>query len=68
VLAGDMVIKTFSIDSTRNSEQDMRYARFHAGGTSTKLAFKDTSGYFAVGPVIDKVTVQQCLLVLCLPG
>lgn len=71
VLAGDKVIKAFSIDSTGNSKQDMRYvtvkARFEANGTTTKLAFRDTSGYFAVGPVIDKVTVKQCLLVICLP-
>jgi hypothetical protein len=38
---------------------------FIATGLSTILTFRSTTGS-GYGPVIDKVTVESCLLIICL--
>lgn len=72
LLAGGKVIKNLSFDTTGRTKADMGWktqtASFQSNTTSTKLTFRSTSPQFASGPVLDNVKVQQCLLVLCLPG
>jgi hypothetical protein len=69
VIAGDNTIQQFSFDITGRSFADMGYvsrtAYFLANNLNTTLTFRSTtnSGF---GPVIDKVRVERCLLVICL--
>jgi choice-of-anchor C domain-containing protein len=69
VIAGDSVIQSFSFDITGKSFTDMGYVGkttyFIATNLSTTLTFRSTTGS-GFGPVIDKVRVESCLLVICL--
>jgi choice-of-anchor C domain-containing protein len=69
VLANGNVIQNFSFDITGKTMADMGYVsketHFVATGLSTTLTIRSTTGS-GYGPVIDKVTVESCLLVICL--
>jgi choice-of-anchor C domain-containing protein len=69
VLANGNVLRSFSFDITGKSRANMGYVsketHFIATGLSTTLTFRSTTGS-GYGPVIDKVTVESCLLVICL--
>jgi choice-of-anchor C domain-containing protein len=69
VIAGDSVIQSFSFDVTGKSITNMGYVgkttHFIATNLSTTLTFRSTTGS-GFGPVIDKVRVESCLLVICL--
>ncbi len=69
VIAGDNVIQSFSFDVTGKSFANMGYVaretHFIATGLTTTLTFRSTTGT-GFGPVIDKVRVESCLLVICL--
>jgi choice-of-anchor C domain-containing protein len=62
LLANGAVINDFSIDGTGTTNQGMSWrtetATFVAVTKSTTLSFRDTSGLFAVGPVIDKIRIK----------
>jgi choice-of-anchor C domain-containing protein len=68
VLVNGQVVKKFSFDITGKTFSNMGYVSqeftFLASGSSTTLEFASTTpGYF--GPVIDKVEVESCLVILC---
>ena len=69
VLANGNVIQSFSFDISGKTRANMGYVgketHFIATSLSTTLTFRSTTGS-GYGPVIDKVTVESCLLVLCL--
>lgn len=69
VLANGNVLQSFSFDITGKTRVNMGYVsketHFIATGLSTTLTFRSTTGS-GYGPVIDNVTVESCLLVLCL--
>ena len=69
VLANGHVIQSFSFDVTGKSFTNMGYVgeqtHFIATSLSSTLEFRSTTGS-GFGPVIDKVTVESCLLVICL--
>jgi choice-of-anchor C domain-containing protein len=69
ILANGNVIQNFSFDITGKSFANMGYvgkeAHFIATGLSSTLTFRSTSNS-GFGPVIDKVRVESCLLVICL--
>ena len=69
VLANGNVLQSFSFDITGKTRTNMGYVsketHFIATGLSTTLTFRSTTGS-GYGPVIDKVTVESCLLVICL--
>jgi choice-of-anchor C domain-containing protein len=70
VLANGNVLQNFSFDITGKTRADMGYVTketyFVATGLSTTLTFRSTTGS-GYGPVIDKVTVKSCLLIICCP-
>jgi choice-of-anchor C domain-containing protein len=69
VLANGDAVADFSFDVTGKSMTNMGYltkrATFLATGFTTNLTFASTTGS-GYGPVIDKVRVESCLLVICL--
>jgi choice-of-anchor C domain-containing protein len=69
VLANGNVIQNFSFDITGKNFVNMGYVgkqtHFIATGLSSTLTFNSTTGS-GYGPVIDKVEVESCLLVICL--
>jgi choice-of-anchor C domain-containing protein len=69
VLANGNVLQNFSFDITGKTRANMGYVsketHFVATGLSSTLTFRSTTGS-GYGPVIDKVTVESCLLVICL--
>jgi choice-of-anchor C domain-containing protein len=68
VLVNGQVVKEFSFDITGKTPSNMGYVSqeftFLASGSSTTLEFASTTPG-AFGPVIDKVEVESCLLILC---
>lgn len=62
VLADGAVIRDFAADGTATTKESMGWhtetATFVAGAKTTTLTFRDTSGHFAVGAVIDKVRIK----------
>lgn len=64
VLANGHVIENFAFDITGKTRANMGYVTeetyFVATGLSTTLTFRSTTGS-GYGPVIDKVTVKNCL-------
>lgn len=70
VLVNGNVLRNFSFDITGKTMADMGYVTketyFVATGLSTTLTFRSTTGT-GYGPVIDKVTVKSCLLIICCP-
>jgi choice-of-anchor C domain-containing protein len=69
VLVDGGVVQNFSFDATGKSRVNMGYigkeTYFIATGLSATLTFKSTTGS-GFGPVIDKVVVESCLLIICL--
>jgi choice-of-anchor C domain-containing protein len=69
VLVNGEVEQNFSFDITGKSRTDMGYVTkqftFLSSGTSATLQFASTTPG-AYGPVVDKVQVESCLLILCL--
>jgi choice-of-anchor C domain-containing protein len=69
VLVNGQIVKKFSFNVTGKSPADMGYVTeeftFLATGTSTTLEFASTNPGEG-GPVIDNVSVESCLLVVCL--
>ena len=69
VLVNGDVLQSFSFDVTGKSFTNMGYVgkhtQFTATGLSATLTFRSTTGS-GFGPVIDKVQVESCLLVICL--
>jgi choice-of-anchor C domain-containing protein len=70
VLVNGRVVQNFSFDITGKSRTDMGYVTkevtFLATGTSTTLQFSSTTSPSGWGPVIDKVDVESCLVIVCL--
>jgi choice-of-anchor C domain-containing protein len=69
VLVNGHVAQNFSFDTTGTSRANMGYVTksftFLSAGTSAKLEFVSTTTPGGYGPVIDKVSVTGCLLVIC---
>jgi choice-of-anchor C domain-containing protein len=69
VLVDGNVLANFSFDVTGKSRANMGYVgvetHFVASGFSATLEFRSTTGS-GYGPVIDKVTVDSCVLIICL--
>jgi choice-of-anchor C domain-containing protein len=69
VLAGGNVLQSFSFNIVGKTFANMGYVamqtHFIATALSTTLEIRSTTGS-GFGPVIDKVTVQSCLVVICL--
>jgi choice-of-anchor C domain-containing protein len=71
VLVNGVLAQNFSFDTTGRTRTDMGYVTkqftFLSSSTSTTLGFVSTTTPGGYGPVIDKVSVDSCLLILCLP-
>jgi choice-of-anchor C domain-containing protein len=71
VLVNGQLAQNFSFDTTGKSRTDMGYVTkgftFLSSGRSTTLEFVSTTTPGGYGPVIDKVRVDSCLLIICLP-
>jgi choice-of-anchor C domain-containing protein len=69
VLVNGHVAQNFSFDTTGTSRTNMGYVTkaftFLSAGTSAKLEFVSTTTPGGYGPVIDKVSVASCLLIIC---
>jgi choice-of-anchor C domain-containing protein len=70
VLVNGHVAQNFSFDTTGTSRANMGYVTkaftFLSAGTSAKLEFVSTTTPGGYGPVIDKVSVDSCLLIICI--
>jgi hypothetical protein len=71
VLVNGAVAQNFSFDTTGRSRSAMGYVTkrftFVSVGVSATLEFVSTTTPGGYGPVIDKVSVDSCLLVICPP-
>jgi choice-of-anchor C domain-containing protein len=69
VVVNGHVAQNFSFDTTGTSRTNMGYVTkaftFLSTGTSAKLEFVSTTTPGGYGPVIDKVSVASCLLIIC---
>jgi choice-of-anchor C domain-containing protein len=69
VVVNGRVAQNFSFDTTGTSRTNMGYVTkaftFLSAGTSAKLEFVSTTTPGGYGPVIDKVSVASCLLIIC---
>lgn len=70
VLVNGHLAQNFSFDTTGTSRANMGYVTksftFLSAGTSAKLEFVSTTTPGGYGPVIDKVKVDSCLLIICI--